>query len=680
MRMEKYLQMVDFALWEVIMNEDSPPPVKTMEGVVTPMPYTTAEEKTTTNTVYGVATASTQGNVSNSTNVDNLTNSVIYSFFASQPQSLHLDNEDLQQLHPDDIKEMDLKWQMAMLTMRAKRFFKNTERKMDVSGKETISFDKSKVECFNCHRRCHFARECRAPRNQYNRNRDNSRRNVTPEAHTSNALVVCDGVGGYDWSDQAEEPLTNFALMAYTSSSSNSSDSKGNPQIELEDQGIFYSGCLRYMTGNMSFLTDSEEINRGYVAFGGKLDGKADERFFVGYSINSKAFRVFNSRTRIVEENLHVRFSKSNPNLVGNGPDWLFDIDALTKSMNYKSVVTGVQTNDNACTRTNDVLKPSNDHNEKVTDDASQENEVPVQEKEVNINSTNSVNTASSSTINAASSSFVNVADLPNDADMPSLEDIVYATDDENVGAEADINNLDTFIPVSLIPTSRVHKDHPIDQIIGDLNSAPQTRRMTKNSDEHAFVTKIQQGINHKDFQNCLFACFLSQVYRNKKDERGIMVRNKARLVAQGHTQEEGIDYDEMDVKRAFLYGKIEEEVYVYQPSGFKDPDFLDRVYRVEKALYGLHQASRAWYVVPTGRVVVPTGRYVVLTGRYVVPTGRVVVPTGRYVVPTGRIVVPTGRYVVSTDRVVVPTGRYVVPTGSTRMYRDLSLRTSGPK
>ncbi|GKG25155.1 putative ribonuclease H-like domain-containing protein, partial [Tanacetum coccineum] len=85
-------------------------------------------------------------------------------------------------------------------------------------------------------------------------------------------------------------------------------------------------------------------------------------------------------------------------------------------------------------------------------------------------------------------------------------------------------------------------------------------------------------------------------VYRNKKDERAIVVRNKARLVVQGYTKEEGIDYDEMDVKSAFLYGKIEEEVYVCQPIGFEDPEFSDRVCKVEKALYGLHQAPRAWY------------------------------------------------------------------------------------
>ncbi|GKF40140.1 putative ribonuclease H-like domain-containing protein, partial [Tanacetum coccineum] len=86
----------------------------------------------------------------------------------------------------------------------------------------------------------------------------------------------------------------------------------------------------------------------------GKFDGKADEGFFVGYSTNSKAFRVFNSRTRIVEENLHVNFSEDTPNIVGSGPNWLFDIDALTNSMNYKLVVAGNQSNGNACTKAYD--------------------------------------------------------------------------------------------------------------------------------------------------------------------------------------------------------------------------------------------------------------------------------------------------------------------------------------
>ncbi|GJZ32479.1 putative ribonuclease H-like domain-containing protein [Tanacetum coccineum] len=165
-----------------------------------------------------ITTTSTQVNTAYSTNIDNLSDDVICSFFASQPNSPQLAHEDLQQIHPDDMEEMDLRWQMAMLTMRARRFLKNIGRKLTVNGNETIAFYKSKVECYNCHKRGHFARECRAPRNQDNKNKESSRRSVHVETSTSTALVSCDGLGGYDWSDQVEEG-PNYALMAYSSSS-----------------------------------------------------------------------------------------------------------------------------------------------------------------------------------------------------------------------------------------------------------------------------------------------------------------------------------------------------------------------------------------------------------------------------------------------------------------------------
>ncbi|GKE16425.1 ribonuclease H-like domain-containing protein, partial [Tanacetum coccineum] len=135
--------------------------------------------------------------------------------------------KDLKQINPDDLEEMDLQWEMAMLTIRARKFIKRTIRKLDVNG-QRVGFDRSKVECYNCHKNGHFARECRDPRNQENRGRENNRRTVTVETPTKNALVAQDGIGGYDWSYQAEEEHpTNYALMAYTSSgSSSSSDSK----------------------------------------------------------------------------------------------------------------------------------------------------------------------------------------------------------------------------------------------------------------------------------------------------------------------------------------------------------------------------------------------------------------------------------------------------------------------
>ncbi|GKF03327.1 ribonuclease H-like domain-containing protein, partial [Tanacetum coccineum] len=134
---------------------------------------------------------------------------------------------------------MDLRWNIAMLTIRAKRFLENTGRKLDMTNKERIGFEKSKVECFNCQKKGHFARECRAPRNQDSRNKESTRRTVPVEATTSNVSVLqCDGLG-YDWSDQEEEGPTNFSLMAYSSTSSSSSTNS-----EVSNDSNFFSSCL----------------------------------------------------------------------------------------------------------------------------------------------------------------------------------------------------------------------------------------------------------------------------------------------------------------------------------------------------------------------------------------------------------------------------------------------------
>ncbi|GJW16336.1 putative ribonuclease H-like domain-containing protein [Tanacetum coccineum] len=266
----------------------------------------------------------------------------------------------------------------------------------------------------------------------------------------------------------------------------------------------------------------------------GKFDGKADEGFFVGYSTNSKAFRVFNNRTRIIEENVHVKFSEDIPNIVGSGPKWLFDIDALTKSMNYEPVVEGNQSNGDACTKAcNNAGKarmetvPGEEEKKDAEHPEIKDSEVPNteeprvnQEQNANVNSTNTINIVSP-TVNASGikddaidkNIVYRCDDNPN---MPHLEEIVYSDDDEGIGAEADITNLDTTIPVSPIPTTKIHKDHPVKQIIGDLYLAPQTRRMSKNVTAYSMFSSVQQRTNYKNFQNCLFACFLSQVEPKK--------------------------------------------------------------------------------------------------------------------------------------------------------------------
>nr|GEV63891.1 putative ribonuclease H-like domain-containing protein [Tanacetum cinerariifolium] len=940
--------------------------------------------------VASVYAASAKILVSALPNVDTLSNVIIYSFFSSQSNSLQLDNDDLKQIDVDDLEEMDLKWKMAMLTVRARRFLQWTGRNLGANGPTSMGFDMSKVENYNCHRKGHFARECRSLKDtRRNVAAEPQRRNVPVDTSTSNALVSqCDGVGSYDWSFQAEEEPTNYALMAFTSLSSSSSSSSdnelrdnalvvlrqnfekakqerddlklklensmfdcdemftsntdesllaspiydmyqsrdeyhvvsppytgtimppkpnlvfcdspnvnetiytafnvelsptkpdkdlsyrsstpiiedwvfdsedasedelpqnvpsfvqpteqvktprpfvntiensipvakhkttipkpkshrtsrnrkacfvckslthlikdcdfyekkmaqtsarthaprgthqqyakmtlpnpqrhvrnihrspspkastfplkvtaatapmvnavkenwGNPQHALKDKGVIDNRCLRHMTENMSYLSDFEEINGGYVTFGGnpkggkifgkgkirtgneciilspefklpdenhvllrvprennmynvdlknnvpsgdltclfakatldesklwhrrlghinfktmnklvkgKFDGKADEEFLVGYSVSSKALRVFNSRTRIVQETLHINFLENKPNVAGSGPSWLFDIDTLTKTMNYQPVTAGNQSNPSAGNTDDNVafggkkpefegrkpetevyVSPSSSaqikkHDDKTKREAKGKSHVELSTRYRNLstefedfsdNSINEVNTAdspvpavgqistnSTNTFSAVGpsnvvvtpthgkSSYVNTSQYPDDQNMPELEDITYFDDEENVGAEADFTNLETTITVGHISTTRVHKDHPVTQIIGDLSLATQTRSMTR-------VAKDQEeGIDYEE----VFAP---------------VVRIEAIRLFLAYASFLGFMVFQMDVKCAFLYGTIKEEVYVCQPPGFEDSDYPDKVYKVVKALYGLHQAPKDW-------------------------------------------------------------------------------------
>ncbi|GJR63930.1 ribonuclease H-like domain-containing protein [Tanacetum coccineum] len=191
----------------------------------------------------------------------------------------------------------------------------------------------------------------------------------------------------------------------------------------------------------------------------GKFDRKADEGFFVGYSINSKAFRVFNTRTRKVDENMHINFLENKPNVAGSRPDWLFDIDLLTNSMNYESVTAGNQTNKNAV---------ANDDGKKTNQEPANKGERNDQKKE-----------------GGAS----NKEDGQNVQDFRvALDNLLWCIYNEDIGAKGNLNNFETTVNVNPIPLTRIHKDHPKDQIIGDINSATQTRRMTKIPEELAMV------------------------------------------------------------------------------------------------------------------------------------------------------------------------------------------------
>nr|GEX97334.1 hypothetical protein [Tanacetum cinerariifolium] len=949
---------------------DSPVPTRVVEGVLQPVAPTTAEQNTTESVSAAVSVSAVCAKMPMSSlpNVDSLSNAVIYSFFARQYTSLQLDNEDLKQIDVDDLEKMDLKWQMAMLTMRARRFLQKTAINLRANGPTSMGFDMSKVECYNCHRKTHFARECRSPKDsRRNGATEPHRRTVPVETSTSNALVSrCNGVGSYDWSYQAEEEPTNYALMAFLSSSSSSDNEVSDSEDESEtkapqivpsfvqsseqvksprhsvqhvetsipattpkpaspkpasrgkrrnrkacfvcksldhlikdcdyhakkmaqptpryhahrgthkqyaqlthinpekhmvpaavltqsepvsitaarpvsavvpkikvtrprhakpfvtksnspirrhithspspkfsnsppkvtavkapvDKRVIDSGCSRHMTRNMSYLSDFKEVNGGYVSFGGNPKGGKISRkgkiktgkldFDDVYYVKELKFNLFSVShmcdkknsvlftytkclvlspdfklpdanqvlLRVPRENnmpknqlsLKVKVIRSDngTEFKNNNLNQFYGMNGIKREFNVPRIPqqNGIAERKNrtliedartlladsllalpfwteavntACYVQNRVLvtKPhnktpyellhgrtpsigfmrpfgcpvtilntldslgkydgkvdegflvgySNNDRDAAFDGKEPDFNLKKPESKVNVspsssaqlkkqddktkkeakgktpveqNSPNSTNTFSAAgPLNATASttygkcSFIDSSQLLDDPDMPELEEITYSDDEDDVGAEVDFNNLDSSITVSPIPTSRVHKDHPMTQIIGDLSSTTQTRSMTKVVKDQGRDSSIQDA---KGLDLSLFSIWKRAIgtkwgFRNKKDETGIVVRNKARLVTQGHTHEEGIDYEEvfapvarieairlflayaffmgftvyqMDVKSAFLYETIKEEVYVCQPLRFEDPDHPDKVYKVVKALYGLHQAPKA--------------------------------------------------------------------------------------
>nr|GEW04128.1 hypothetical protein [Tanacetum cinerariifolium] len=958
-------------------------------------------------------------------NVDSLSNAVIYLFFTSQSNSLQLDNDDLKQIDADDLEEMDLKWQMAMLTVRARQFLQRTGRNLRENGPTSIGFDMSKVECYNCHRKGHFAKECRSPkdtrRNAMTRVFKQKRKLPTMLLWPSllQVLLLTMRKSQYDViSYQTGLESVEARLLVYQQNESvfeedikllklepteqvksprssvqhvETSIPTANPKTAIPKptsngkrrnrKECFVCKILDHLIkdcdyhekkmaqttarnhakrhvvlaavltqsklvpitdvrpvttavpktsvtrprqaktivtkpnlpprrhikcspspkasnfppkvtavkapmvnaaqGNMSYLSDFEELNGGYVFFGGnQKDGKIsrkgkirtgkldfDDVYFVkelkfnlfsvsqicdkknsvlftdteclvlspdfklpdenqvllrvpkennmynvdlknivpsgdltclfakapldestlwhrrlGHfnfktmnklgkgnlvrglpskvfendhtcvackkgkqhrascktkpvsfvnqplqrlhmdlfgptfvkSLNKKSYclvvtddyrlkREFSvpktpqqngiaerknrtlieaARTMMADLLLPIPFWAEAVNTTcyvqnrvlvtkphnktpyellhgrtpSSGPTWLFDIDTLTKTMNYQPVTVGNQSNPSAGIQeqinaekagkeivqqyvlflvwSSGSINPQNTDGDVAFDEKELEYEGRKLESEVNVSS-NKLEDFSDNSINednVAGSLVHDVGQLsPNSTNTFSateLEDITYSDDEDDVGAEADFNNMETSITVSPIPTTRVHKDHPVTQIIGDLSSAIQTRSMTR-------VAKDQRGlsqINKDDFYTCMFACFLSQeepkrVHQALKDpswieamqeellqfkmekvwvlvdlphaKRAICTKcckDRSYKIVLAYASFMGFMVYQMDVKSAFLYGTIEEEVYVCQPPGNEDPGYPNKVYKVVKALYGLHQASRAWY------------------------------------------------------------------------------------
>ncbi|GJX35773.1 putative reverse transcriptase, RNA-dependent DNA polymerase [Tanacetum coccineum] len=683
---------------------------------------------------------------------------VMFSFFVNQSNSPHLDNKELKQIDTDDLEEMDLKWHVAMLTIRVKRFLKKTGRNLNFNGKETVGFDKTKgssnssssntkleealkekddlklkLEKFetssmkltklinnqisvnnksgvgfdsqmneNELHDCHLNKsevfesasdssvnEIKEENNQVNdRFKKMIRHKTNKMSETISSVPRIESTASKSSKDSLEQPkdvrpsapiieewesdsdddcvirpsfeqnkpivATKSGLMpvnaakqsspraaasistarhistvsikpkVYTAKVNNvtiagpeivvsTAERKRENAVESsacwiwrptgkvidhisKDSGSYMpkrfdyvdpQGRLKHMTRNMSYLTDYQDIDGGFVAFAGSPKGGIKREFSVARTpqqngvVERKNWTLIEAaRTMLADSLLLTTFWAE-----GGGPKWLFDIDSRTKSMNYEPITAGNQTNGDAVLRSTNK-KDADEVPGKGDDDLSERNDQErIDSSTQDVNTVRpSINTASEN-INTRSSNINTASPIPNDP-------------------KADLNNLETTMNVSSIPTTRIHKDHPIKQIIGDLHSALLTRRTSQqNLKELALVSYIkkQRRTNHKDYQNCLFTCFLSQTEPKKviqaltdtswieaiqeellqfklqkvwtlvnlpKGKRAIRTKIEAIRLFLAYASFMGLIVYQMDVKSTFLYGTIEEEedgIYISQ-------------------------------------------------------------------------------------------------------------------
>nr|GEW69309.1 putative ribonuclease H-like domain-containing protein [Tanacetum cinerariifolium] len=717
-----------------------------------------------------IPTASTQVSpASTDIAAASITHDTVCAYIASQSNGSQIKYKDINQIDEDDIEEMDIKWNMALLSMRADRFWKKTGKKITIQGTDVAGFDKSKVEYFNCHKMGHFARECRAPRSQDRGRREIYKQGSKEEEPAPKALMAIDGVEarlvefktqeikfcekirGLEFNVKVknnkienlmneleqevrnlirtrrvldtvlfpppaqvysppkkdmswiglpkfvDDTITDYSRTSPSIETDSPTDIKtnkvesvrksyGNSQNNIDDKGYWDSGCSRHMTGNISYLFDYEPYDGGYVSFGqggGKITGKGIIKtgkleFQNVYFVKDLKYNLF-SVSQICDNKNSVLFNDFECIVLGRDFKLKDDTNALLRTprqhnmysidlnnivphkdltylvakasadesmlwhrrlchLNFKTMNKTPQQNRVAERRNRTLIEAARtmlaDAKLPVTFWAEAVNATCYVQNRVLVNNGNSNPTATSKNPSADQMETLTVESaiptisspvptacsddssepssdtrhiskgVTSQDETPSLdnistlsnrfEDILRVTTNtvDTNGVEANLSNMESIIPASPTPTFRIHKDHPKSQIIGPVDTPGKAHW-------------------HK------------MVLKNKKDERGIMIRFQARLVAQGHTHEEGIYYEEvfapvarieairlflayasfmgftvyqMDVKSAFLYGTINEEVYVMQPPGFQDPQFPDRVYKVEKVMYGLHQAPRAWY------------------------------------------------------------------------------------
>nr|GEW02168.1 hypothetical protein [Tanacetum cinerariifolium] len=517
---------------------------------------------------------------------------------ASQSNGSQIKYEDINQIDEDDIEEMDIKWNMALLRWDWSYMANEEENHALVADDEALT------------EFALMAKSSSSSKNEIKKEKEGLDSKLTGFKSASKDL---DTLLGSQRSDKNKEGLGYSVVPP---------PAQENYQNIIDDKGYWDSGCSWHMTGNISYLSDYEPYDGGYVSFRqgggkitgkgkglkessampgplskmgllkeeiGKFDAKGDEDYFIGYSMSSKAFRVFNKRTTRVKENMHVDFLENKLIEKGAGPNWLFDIDTLTNFMNYVPVVV-------AGTSSTNFSGPK----DAASQDVSSLRYIALP------NYGNSNPTATSTNPPADRMETLTVESVIPTVSSPvptsCLDDSLEPSSttrliSKRVTSQDETPSLDNILTLS----------DRFEDILG-VTTNTEPKKISDALKDPSWVEAMQEELLQFKIQNVwiLVDCpkgvrpiGAKWVLKNKKDEREIVIINKARLVAQGHTQKKGIDYEEvfvlvarieairlflaydsfmgftvsqMDVKSVFLYALMHEK---FQMSAMGELNFF---------------------------------------------------------------------------------------------------------